>query len=123
MDRPGSGRPWTVRALAVIYLATALYWASFVSEWRATSLGWVAGLAGLYLIWQGSRAGMVAAGVVLAAFLVVALVAVEMAMEPGGHHPAIHVVEAALLLAMIALLAAPATRRYCTRALTIFQNF
>ena len=48
-------RPWSVWAFVVVYLVTAVYWTIFISEGRANSLGWVAGLLGVYFLWRGSK--------------------------------------------------------------------
>jgi peptidoglycan/LPS O-acetylase OafA/YrhL len=106
-------RPASIPAFVAVYVVTAFYWSAFVAEWHPKSLLWVTGLGVVYGVWSGSRLGLILGVAVLGGFTFVAFAAVAMALEPGGHNPAVHVVETGLLLTLIALLAAPPTRRFC----------
>ena len=112
MSEPGQPRPWSLRAFVILYFVTAIYWTVFVSEGRANSLAWVAGLVGVYLLWRGSKPAMIVSALLLGVFGVASVIQVEMAMTPGGHHPVVHVIEAVLLLAMLVLILLPQTRDF-----------
>ena len=105
-------RPRTLWTFVALYAVTAVYWTVFVSEGRANSLGWLAGLLIVYLLWTGSKVAWITAAIVLSLSVVVSVVEIGMATAPGGHHPIVHVIESVLLAAMLALLLLKETRRF-----------
>jgi hypothetical protein len=99
------------------YLTTFIYYAIFIWEGSSNIFGWVPGFIVVYLAWRGSKMAWRVAVAATAVYLVISAIEIEMATAPGGHHPILHVIEAGFLLAMLALLWLPPTRRFYDLAL------
>ena len=107
-----SDRPWTLWAYVVTYVVASVHYLTSIWSGGPTALGWLLGLVLVYRLWRGSRPAWITTVVVSAVYLVVSSIEVEMARSPGGHTPLVHLIEAALLVVMLALLLVRPSRRF-----------